>query len=83
MAIQQQDCAPQLKTRKDEIACSFYDPSIAFSGLFEKMEFFVSARVEWFWERRARARARSKRVNGIKLLQRALEDNEPAGGERT
>lgn len=29
------------KTHKDEIACSFYDPSIAFSGLFEKMESFA------------------------------------------
>jgi len=37
------DCCTlaQPKPRKGEIACSFYDPSIEFSVLFEKMESFV------------------------------------------
>lgn len=62
----------QPKTRKREIACPFYDPSIAFSGLFEKMESFAGlARVVLGEATRVKIR--------IKLLRR--EGDGPGGGK--
>lgn len=80
------------KTHKREIACPFYDLSIAFSGLFEKMESFVGfARVVLGEAARgntdktiALRRRWSKRRRDVKcnIHHWRFEHSEEGGGER-